>query len=125
MIRMALVAAVAGWIAAALAVATTVRDRGRVEAMRVDLERCESYRSDLLRALEEQRAAVDQLRAELASAEDRARHASLARDEAVRRIAALRRARPAAEPDVCSAVELPAQTRAWLTNLARGGRDVQ
>lgn len=117
--------AIAGWIAAAAAVVGTIRDRGRFETLRADLDRCEVVRSDLMRALDEQRAAIDALRAELAAAEDRARAAAAARDAAVSRIAAMRRARPAVEPDACSAVELPQQTRAWLIGLARGGRHVQ
>lgn len=122
MVKIALFAAFVGWVAAAMVAFYATRDRERAEILRGALERCESSRHELLRALDEQRAAVEVLRAELSSAEDRARQASIARDEAVRRIAALRRSRPVVEPDLCATIELPIKTRSWLIELAAGGQ---
>ncbi len=95
----------------------------RAERARADLqlEACRAERDELMRALDEQRARVEALENELAAAQDRARAALEARDAAVRRVAAVRRARPPVEPDACTTTAVPEQTRQWLLKLVAGG----
>lgn len=112
-------------ISMAFVIWKTSADRSRLAVLDAERKICQASHDDLLRALEVQKSEMDRLRDDLAKAENLAREASHARDEAVRRIAALRRARPTAEPDACSAVELPEQTKSWLIDLARGGGHVQ
>lgn len=83
------------------------------------LAECRAAHESLARALEEQRAALDDLKAQLAESEDAARRALNARDAAIARARAVRTSRPSDVTHTCEQERIPAGTAEWLAQVAR------
>jgi len=92
----------------------------RGEAERA-LAECRAAHESAVRLLEEQRLALEELKARLADAESAAREAMKARDAAIARARAARTSMPA-EQHACDREALPTATAQWLASLARASR---